>query len=238
MVCVPLCLKKMRTGSVAVAEKQQIRDSEKRGQECANEHLARQVAIVLQKQVQHIEGYYDSAHACVPVQCKWLQPLCSATAWKPGRKGRFDMLVNMQACMHDSFEAWVLLYDLAVRWVWKNVLMTMCMHYALCQVESCLKAGSGGLSSKTSWERDWQQTPATKTTTTTTRRALAIWGKLSLFYMFGSGLYGHRLLLDLEKKNLDSTESVKIACALQCMHDPLKPTRMVVTIIRDHWNAE
>ena len=144
MVCVPLCLKKMRTGSVAVAEKQQIRDSEKRGQECANEHLALQVAIVLQKQVQHIEGYYDSAHACVPVQCKWLQPLCSATAWKPGRKGRFDMLVNMQACMHDSFEAWVLLYDLAVRWVWKNVLMTMCMHYALCQVESCLKAGSGG----------------------------------------------------------------------------------------------
>jgi hypothetical protein len=83
-------------------------------------------------------------------------------------------------------------------------------------------------------ERDWQQTPATKTTTTTTRRALAIWGKLSLFYMFGSGLYGHRLLLDLEKKKLDSTESVKIACALQCMHDPLKPTRMVVTIIRDH----
>jgi hypothetical protein len=100
------------------------------------------------------------------------------------------------------------------------------------------RLGVGGLSSKTSWERDWQQTPATKTTTTTTRRALAIWGKLSLFYMFGSGLYGHRLLLDLEKKKLDSTESVKIACALQCMHDPLKPTRMVVTIIRDHWNAE
>ncbi len=97
MVCVPLCLKKMMTGSVAVAAKEQISDSEKRGQECANKHLARQVAIVLQKQVQHIEGYSDSAHTCMPVQCERLQPFCSATAWKLGSKGRFEMLVNMQA---------------------------------------------------------------------------------------------------------------------------------------------
>ncbi len=49
---------------------------------------------------------------------------------------------------------------------------------------------------------------------------------------------GREQLLDLEKKIQGSTESFKIAYAWQCMRDPLKPTRMVMTIIRDHGNAE